>query len=101
MNIEFVRSGGFTGVRLTANIDSAKLSQEQAATLDKLVTEAGFFELPAEIKPDNLRPDRFEYQVVINSRGKKNSITVSDAVIPESLQPLVDYLTKLAVTGKK
>lgn len=101
MNIEFVRSGGFAGMRLTANIDSKKLPQDQAAALYKLVEEASFFDLPAEMKPDTPGPDRFEYQVVINSKGKKNSITVSDAVIPDSLQPLVDYLTKLAMTVKK
>ena len=101
MNIEFVRTGGFAGMRLTANIDSKDLPKEQAAALEKLVVEARFFELPAEIKPDSPAPDRFDYRVVIDSGRKKNSINVSDAVIPESLQPLLDHLTALAMTSKK
>jgi hypothetical protein len=101
MQIEFVRTGGFAGMRLAASIDTQQLEAEQASTLDKMITEAGFFELPEQIKPASPGPDRFEYQVVISSGGMKHSINVSDAVMPDSLRPLIDLITRLAMSSKK
>jgi Emfourin len=101
MHIEFVRSGGFAGLRLAASLDTQQLGADIASTLEKLVAEAGFFTLPEQIKPASPGPDRFEYQVTISSGAQKHSINVSDAVVPEALRPLLDFLTTLAMSGKK
>ena len=101
MHIEFVRSGGFAGLRLATTIDTQQLGAEVASALDKMVAEAGFFALPEQIKPASPGPDRFEYQVTISSGAQKHSINVSDAVVPEPLRPLLDFLTTQAMSGKK
>jgi hypothetical protein len=101
MHIEFVRSGGFAGIKLSASLDTQQLLPEQSSTLEKLVADAGFFDLPAQIKPASPGPDRFEYQVVISSAGKTHSISVGDAVVPERARPLLDFLTTLAMSGKR
>jgi hypothetical protein len=56
MHIEFVRSGGFAGLRLAASIDSQHLTPEQASTLDKLIAAAGFFDLPERLHHQSLHP---------------------------------------------
>ena len=101
MHIEFVRSGGFAGMRLSASIDSQHLLPEQASTLEKMIADSGFFDLPEQIKPTAPGPDRFEYRVVISSAGQTHSVNVNEAVIPDRLNPLLDFLTTLAMSGKK
>ena len=101
MHIEFVRSGGFAGIRLAASIDSKNLPPEQAATLNKMITDTGFFDLPEQIAPTKPAPDRYMYQVVVTSAGQTHSVNVSEAVIPDRLRPLLDFLTTLAMSSKK
>jgi hypothetical protein len=67
MHIEYVRSGGFGGIRLTGSFDTENLPPEQAATLGKLIDGASFFRLSEQIKPTLPVPDQFEYRVTISS----------------------------------
>jgi hypothetical protein len=101
MRIEFVRSGGFAGIRLAGNFDTQQLLPEQSSTLDKLVEAAGFFSLPQEIKPPTPAVDRFEYQVTISTGQQTHSVRVSEPAAPENLRPLLDYLTTLTISSKK
>jgi hypothetical protein len=101
MHIDFTRSGGFAGMRLSCSVDTDQLSTDQATELDKLVDNAAFFELPDKLVPEQPRPDRFEYRVNVEQGDKQHSVTVSDAAAPESLRPLLNYLTTLAIVRRK
>jgi hypothetical protein len=101
MHIEYVRSGGFAGIRLGGSFDTEKLPPEQAATLGKLIDGAGFFRLSEVIKPTSPVPDQFEYRVTISSTEQTHSVVVDESVVPASLRPLLDFLTTLAVSSKK
>ncbi len=101
MHIDYVRSGGFAGIRLAGSFDTEKLPSEQAATLGKLIDGAGFFRLPEQIKSSSQVPDQFEYRVTISPAEKTHSVVVDESVIPDSLRPLLDFLTKLVISSKK
>ena len=101
MRIEFTRTGGFAGMRLVTSVDTEQLPAEQASTLDKLVGDAGFFELPENLAPATPAPDRFEYHLTVDSVQKTHSIDVNEAGAPDSLRPLLNYLTTLAMASKK
>lgn len=101
MHIHFKRSGGFAGMRLSCSLDTEELPPGQAEELDKLIGEAEFFELPEELVPEQPRPDRFEYQVRVKADEKEHEVTVNDAAAPESLRPLLNYLTTLAIVRRK
>ncbi len=101
MHIQFTRTGGFAGVRLTTDVDTTELPSEQASMLDKLVNEAGFFNLPEKLAPETPAPDRFEYQLTVESPQQTHSVVVSDAAAPASLRPLLNYLTTLAMVSRK
>lgn len=101
MHIDFTRTGGFAGIRLTTTVDTQDLAAEQASTLDKLVSDAGFFKLPEQLQSASPAPDRFQYALTISSGQQTHSITVNDAAAPESLRPLLNYLTTLAMVSKK
>lgn len=100
MRIEFVRSGGFAGINLTARVDSEKLAPDEKAALEKKISDASFFDLPEQIKPPSPGPDRFEYSVTVSSSGRTHTVIVSETLVPDKLRPLLDHLTDLARTGK-
>lgn len=99
MKIEFVRSGGFAAIRLTASIDSEKLPPGEASKLEAMVESAGFFDLPAEIRPAAPAPDRFEYRITVSTAGRTHTVFISEAAIPARVAPLIDYLTAVARSG--
>ncbi len=101
MHIEFVRTGGFAGIRLQTTVDTQQLPTEQASTLDRLIAESGFFRLPEQLLPEKPAPDRFQYQVTIAAPDQTHSVEASDPAVPESLRPLLNYLTTLAMVSKK
>ncbi len=100
MQIEFKRTGGFAGMRLSASVDTQQLRQDQGARLEKMVADVGFFGLPENIKPASPTPDRFEYSISVSSAGQAHTVVVSEASVSEELRPLLDYLTTLAMIKK-
>ncbi len=100
MRIEFVRSGGFAGISLTARVDSEKLSPDEAKALEQKVNDAGFFDLPEQIKPASPGADMFEYSVTVALLTRTHTVVVTETVVPEKLRPLLNHLTDLARTGK-
>jgi len=96
MKIDFVRSGGFAGLRLSVNVDIQTLPADQSAALAKLIRDSGFFNLPAQIKSPYGGADRFEYRLTISDAGRSHSVTVGEAAMPESLRPLIERLTEMA-----
>ncbi len=101
MHIDFTRTGGFAGMRLSCSVDTDQLPADQATELNTLLGNAAFFELPDKIVPDKQQPDRFEYRLNVDAGDKSHSVTVSDAAAPESLRPLLNYLTTLAIVRRK
>ena len=100
MRVDFIRTGGFAGVRLTTSVDTTDLSPDQAVTIHKLLDDSRFFELPENIAPPKPMPDRFEYRLTVASAEQTHTVTVNDAACPESLKPLLNYLTTMAMVSK-
>lgn len=100
MRIDFTRTGGFAGIQLTTSVETTQLPPDQAATLDKLISDAGFFDLPERLMPAKPGPDRFEYQVTLTSAQQTHTVVVNDAAAPATLKPLLNYLTTMAMVSK-
>ncbi len=101
MHIDFTRSGGFAGMRLSCSLDTDQLPDDQASELNKLIGDSAFFELPEKMLPEKPQPDRFEYHVNVDAGDKSHAVMVSDAAAPDSLRPLLNYLTTLAIVRRK
>ncbi len=101
MQIEFVRTGGFAGLRLTESIDTQELPQEQASNVEAMIRDSGFFELPEKLLPPSPAPDRFEYRVTVSTNMQSHTIVASEILVPDRLRPLLNYLTTLAMTAKR
>ncbi len=100
MHIDFLRSGGFGGLRLTVNVDLEQLEADEAALVKRLIDQAGFFDLPARLEPKLKGADRFEYQLTITSIDRSHTVQMSDSAVPDKVQPLIDHLTSLPRTRK-
>jgi hypothetical protein len=87
-------------LRLTTSVDTETVGVQQASVLERLVNDAGFFDLPERPPSGPASPDRFEYRVQIRSLMLgTHSIVVGEAAVPDRLRPLLDHLTALAMRG--
>ena len=93
--IFFERSGGFMGRTVRATIDLENLPDDLAETLEEMLDEADFFELPADLTRPPM-PDAFTYTITVDTEAKHHSVRVSDATAPDDLRPLLEELNKQA-----
>lgn len=91
MQVTIERTGGFTGIPLTKTVNSATLSQQEAARLHQIMAAADFFKLPSKI-PSTPQPDRFQYRITVEQEGKQHSVTVGETAVPSNLKPLLNWL---------
>ncbi len=94
MRVRFERSGGFAGITLGSDFDSAEMPADQTAELTRLVSDARFFELPAAITPEKPGADRFQYSISVDDGAQKHCVEFEQGSAPEYLQPLVQWLTE-------
>ncbi|MEH1870041.1 protealysin inhibitor emfourin [Nostoc sp.] len=101
MQISFERTGGFAGITKKTTIDTDTLSPNEASTLAQLVEVADLFRLPEHITSPNQESDRFQYKLIVEDNGKQHTVTVSEASLPETLKPLVEWLQTLGTKKVK
>ncbi|MEH2067629.1 MAG: protealysin inhibitor emfourin [Nostoc sp.] len=98
MRISFERTGGFAGISKKTTVDTAQLPANEANTLNRLVEAADLFRLPEQITSPNPQSDRFQYKLTVedNGNGKQHTVTVSEAALPGTLRPLIEWLQNIA-----
>jgi hypothetical protein len=95
MKITFVRSGGFAGLRLALDVDTADLPAHEAAQLLQLIDEARGDLHDAPNSPS--APDRFEYRLAFDmEHGEREALTLCEPDVPDSVRPLIEQLTYMA-----
>jgi hypothetical protein len=100
MRIDFERTGGFAGIRLAGSFDTDTLPADQAGTLQSLIAEAHFFELPAQIPAPPQAADQFHYHVTIEAKGKRHTVDVGEGSASPALQALLQQLSLLARSAR-
>ena len=88
-------------MRLTVAIDTETLPSTEADRLRRLVEAAHFFDLPASIKSNAPGGDRFQYRIKVQDGERGKEILADEAAVPETLRPLLDYLTDWARADQK
>jgi hypothetical protein len=96
MKISYRRSGGFTGMLISFDIDVKTLPPEDAGELEVLIDAADFFALPAQIPSDSPGADQFEYKLKVETEELQHSVRVGDAAVPENLWPLLNKIRVLS-----
>jgi hypothetical protein len=96
MRIDFERSGGLAGISLTLTLDTQQLPSAEAANLESMIQDSGFFGLPGQTHAGPAGADRFEYRLAVSAPGHTHSIVMNEADVPGPLMPLLQHLTDLA-----
>jgi hypothetical protein len=101
MRIEFERSGGFAGMRLSVTVDTNTLDAEEAQEMQNLIDEASFFDLPEELECEN-EADNFTYQVTVEqSEEIRHTVRMKESAAPDELMPLLQRLNLMARTRRR
>ncbi|MBD2777956.1 protealysin inhibitor emfourin [Iningainema tapete] len=94
MRISFERTGGFAGISRSKTVDTSTMPESEAKQLPQLLEAANFYNLPANITAPPNQPDRFQYTLTVEDQGEEHSVTVSEAAMPGTLRPLIEWLQK-------
>jgi hypothetical protein len=98
MRIAFLRTGGFAGLRLAADLDTDSMDARDASEITTLVQEADFYELPTRLASTTQGRDRFRYRLRVSSpTGHEHEVVVDEDSIPRELMPLLTRLTVFAL----
>lgn len=100
MKIRLERTGGFAGMTRTTEIDTAALSEDDRALVDRLVREADFYALPAQmLLADAASADQFHFRITIATAERTHTVEATGSAAPASLEPLLEWLNRNA-TGR-
>ncbi len=92
MRVSLERSGGFAGLSKTTTVETDNLSPSEASQLPRLLEAANFYNLPEQITASPTQPDRFQYTVTVEDEDQIHTVTVSEAALPGTLRPLIEWL---------
>jgi hypothetical protein len=101
LRISFERSGGFAGIIMKTAVDEKDLAPGEAQKLRQLVEEADFFNSPGKITSQSPQPDRFQYELRLEEKGRQHTVTMSEEAMPAKLKPLVNWLMGKSRQAKK
>src|SRR5262245_31074720 len=96
--IQFERTGGIVGQNIELDLDLDTLPASEALNLIHLIQEANFFKLPEDLVGTST-PDEFVYTLTVESGSSRHSVRASDTSSPESLRPLLNVLSTLAMVS--
>lgn len=96
MRIQFVRSGGFAGLRMATEIDGEALSPEELQNLREALDNAHFFTMPEEMMGEMPGADRFQYEITVEDQGLQHTVVTNEASLPQEMQPLIHQLEQIA-----
>jgi hypothetical protein len=99
MKVRLVRSGGVAGMRLATEADSARLPDESARSLARLVEDSGVLLLPPSAAALPSGPDRFAYRVTVETAGGQHTVEIAEEDMTPALEPLIDWLVSHARDG--
>jgi len=101
LRISFERSGGFAGITMKTAVDEKDLAPGEAQKLRQLIEEADFFNSPGKMMSRSPQPDRFQYELSLEEKGRQHTVTMSEEAMPAKLKPLVQWLIEKARQTKK
>jgi hypothetical protein len=94
--IKFNRSGGVVGQAIDLDLDLDTVPANEALNLIQLVQNSDFFKLPEDLV-GTAAPDEFIYTVTVESGSSQHCVRTTDTGAPDSLRPLLNVLSTLAL----
>ncbi|MGH8610873.1 MAG: protealysin inhibitor emfourin [Gammaproteobacteria bacterium] len=105
MHVVFTSEGGiahFPGLSAPVTIESDKLSNADAAELERLVGAARFFDLPSALGvPPRGAADYHRYTVTIDSGTCRHTVQLAEPIADAAIHRLVAFLRAQAKAFRK
>ncbi|MDQ3618690.1 MAG: hypothetical protein M3391_00990 [Actinomycetota bacterium] len=98
LRIDFKRSGGVTGMRLTTCVDVDDLPEDEGQNVRDMVEQLDLEQMSERAGQGAGPPDRFVYELRIEQGERTVDVCLGESELPEELQPLVRDLEKRAKT---
>lgn len=96
MKVEVARTGGIVGIPFRATLDTAHLLPAKARLIENAVQS-----LPFDQPPSNPRhPDAFQYEIVVDPDGGRQTATLDEADVPEALRLLINEAVTSGLSGE-
>jgi hypothetical protein len=95
MILRYERSGGFTGMRVAVDIDTATLSSDERTEVAGHDDAADFYEMPDRIAPPG-GADDLVHVLTIESEGRQHTVEASGPGTPQALDALLKTMGRLA-----
>ncbi len=86
---------------MKTTVDEKDVAPDEALKLRQLVEEADFFHLPGKIVSGSPQPDRFQYELRLEEKARRYTVSVSEEALPDKLKPLVNWLMGRARQTRK
>jgi hypothetical protein len=94
--IKFERTGGFAGIRLTADIEVDELPEDQRNEVSELLDEADFEELPEKLADKMPVPDEYIYTITVEYSHEEYKVLAGESALPAGMRPLLEILERIA-----
>jgi hypothetical protein len=94
MKITLTKSGGIMGMNRIYDVDSTKLTDEQAQKLSQLVTTSKVLEQKSKTTAG--AADLFYYEFKIDDGENTTDLHFDDLSLPESVRPLLSFLMEVS-----
>jgi hypothetical protein len=82
-------------------VDEKDLVLDEAQKLRQLVEEVDFFNLPGKVISRSPQPDRFQYELRLEEKGRQHTVTMGEKAMPAKLKPLVNWLMEKSRQTRK
>lgn len=90
MKVAFTKTGGFAPIALGCQLDTDKLSSDEATKLKSLVNQSGVMNM-ADARVAAAR-DVHLYTIDITDGDQQHKVKFDQLSIPPSVKPLLDFL---------
>ena len=94
LRVTFSRSGGITGISLSAAVEATELAAEHQHIVADLIDEPD--ETPPHDTQRHLTADGFVYRLALDDGQLSRSFQWVDPYLPDAVRPLIETLTKQA-----
>ncbi len=96
IHLQLVQSGGLAGLTLVAEVDVDDLPADAAVAVRRALDTADLPALAARPSPSPAGPDRFSYELTVDSGGERRCVKLQEPEVPAELQPVLTVLLPLA-----
>jgi hypothetical protein len=94
MNVRFRQTGGFGGLVLGCDLDTAVMPRDEANQLLRLVRQANIQEAGERSHPRGR--DLHVYEIVLEDKGKRITASFDSMSTPPQVESLVQFLAQRA-----